>query len=66
MSTARPMRLDCFKTYDIRGRLGDTLDAGIAGRIARAVAEALEASRVVLARDCRRVRRRSPQPRPRR
>jgi len=47
------MRLSCFKTYDVRGRLGVDLDAAIAHRIGRAVAEALGARRVVLGRDCR-------------
>jgi phosphomannomutase len=45
--------LDCFKAYDVRGRLGIDLDAGIARRIGRAFAEALAARRVVLGRDCR-------------
>lgn len=45
--------LSCFKTYDIRGRLGTDLDAGIARRIGRGFARALSARRVVLGRDCR-------------
>ncbi len=45
--------LTCFKAYDIRGRLGEELDAGIARRIGRAFAEVLGARRVVLGRDCR-------------
>ncbi|MBK1634622.1 phosphomannomutase [Rhodovulum adriaticum] len=48
-----PLSIDCFKAYDIRGRLGETLDAPIARRIARAFAEVLNARRVVLGRDCR-------------
>ena len=47
------MSLSCFKAYDIRGRLGVDLDAGIAYRIGRGFARALGASRVVLGRDCR-------------
>ena len=47
------MSLTCFKTYDIRGRLGVDLDAGIAYRIGRAFARALGARRVVLGRDIR-------------
>jgi phosphomannomutase len=45
--------LTCFKAYDIRGRLGVDLDAGIARRVGRALAEELRARRVVLGRDCR-------------
>jgi len=47
------MSLTCFKTYDIRGRLGVDLDAGIAHRIGRGFARALGARRVVLGRDIR-------------
>ncbi len=45
--------LTCFKTYDIRGRLGVDLDEGIAHRIGRGFARALGARRVVLGRDIR-------------
>jgi len=45
--------LTCFKTYDIRGRLGIDLDEAIAYRIGRGFARALGASRVVLGRDIR-------------
>ena len=47
------MTLTCFKAYDIRGRLGVDLDAGIAFRIGRAFARVLGARCVVLGRDCR-------------
>lgn len=47
------MSLTCFKTYDIRGRLGQDLDEAIAGRIGRGLARALGARRVVLGRDVR-------------
>jgi len=47
------MSLTCFKTYDIRGRLGVDLDEGIAFRIGRGFARALGARRVVLGRDIR-------------
>jgi phosphomannomutase len=47
------MTLTCFKSYDIRGRLGVDLDDGIAFRIGRAFAQVLGARRVVLGRDCR-------------
>ncbi len=45
--------LGCFKAYDIRGRLGVDLDEGIAYRIGRAFARALDARTVVLGRDIR-------------
>ncbi|MFB9223281.1 phosphomannomutase [Paracoccus cavernae] len=45
--------LTAFKAYDIRGRLGDNLDAGIAYRIGRGFVRALGAKRVVLGRDIR-------------
>ncbi len=45
--------LNCFKAYDIRGRLGPDLDAGIARRIGAAFAQELGARRVVLGRDVR-------------
>lgn len=47
------MPLTCFKSYDIRGRIGIDLDAGIARRIGRAYAEVLGGRRVVLGRDIR-------------
>ena len=47
------MSLTCFKAYDIRGRLGVDLDAGIAYRIGRGFARALSAKTVVLGRDPR-------------
>ncbi|WP_415184702.1 phosphomannomutase [Phaeovulum sp.] len=45
--------LTCFKTYDIRGRVGVDLDPAIAKRIGRAFCEVLAARRVVVGRDCR-------------
>ena len=45
--------LNAFKAYDIRGRLGVDLDAGIARRIGRGFARALGAQKVVLGRDIR-------------
>ncbi|MCC5986099.1 MAG: phosphomannomutase [Pararhodobacter sp.] len=48
-----PVTLNCFKTYDIRGRLGAELDESIAFRIGRGFARALGARRVVLGRDVR-------------
>ncbi|RDC75382.1 phosphomannomutase [Rhodovulum sp. 12E13] len=46
-------RLDCFKSYDVRGRLGVDLDAGIARRIGRGFADALRPGLVVTGRDVR-------------
>ena len=45
--------LTCFKAYDIRGRLGDELNADIAYRIGRAYAQHLGATRVVVGGDVR-------------
>ncbi|MFO1143820.1 MAG: phosphomannomutase [Amaricoccus sp.] len=45
--------LACFKAYDIRGRLGDELDEGVALRIGYAFARALGARTVVVGRDVR-------------
>jgi phosphomannomutase len=45
--------LTCFKTYDIRGRLGENLDEDIARRIGAGFAKALGARKVVLGRDIR-------------
>jgi phosphomannomutase len=45
--------LTCFKSYDIRGRLGVELNEGVAALVGRAFAQARGARRVVLGRDCR-------------
>jgi phosphomannomutase len=45
--------MQCFKAYDIRGRLGDELTPDIVRTIARAFAEELGARRVVLGHDPR-------------
>ena len=45
--------LTCFKAYDIRGQLGDELNADIAYRIGRAYALHLHAKRVVIGGDIR-------------
>lgn len=47
------VRLDCFKAYDVRGRVGTDLTSDIAGRIARAFAVMTGAGRIVLGRDNR-------------
>ena len=45
--------LTCFKSYDIRGRVGVELNAGVAALIGRAFGQVIGASQVVLGRDCR-------------
>ena len=47
------MQIDCFKAYDIRGRIPDQLNPDIAYRIANAMAEFLDAERIVVGRDIR-------------
>jgi len=47
------MKLDCFKSYDIRGRLGETLDVAIAKRIGAAFADVIGARHVVVGHDAR-------------
>lgn len=46
-------KLNCFKAYDIRGRLGDELNVDIAYRIGRAFGELLKPKTVVLGGDVR-------------
>jgi phosphomannomutase len=48
-----PITIDCFKAYDVRGRIPDQLNEDVAYRIANATAEFLDARRVVLGRDIR-------------
>ena len=45
--------LNCFKAYDIRGRVPDELNEDIAYRIGRAYAEFLKTKRIVIGRDIR-------------
>lgn len=45
--------LSCFKAYDIRGRIPDELNTGIAYRIGRAYAEHIQPERVIVGRDIR-------------
>ena len=47
------MTLTCFKAYDVRGRLGHDLDAGIARAIGRGFAAARSPKSVVIGRDAR-------------
>ncbi|MBP1805542.1 phosphomannomutase [Rubellimicrobium aerolatum] len=46
-------RLSCFKSYDVRGRLGEELDEALMHRIGRAFAQVTRAERVVTGRDVR-------------
>ncbi len=47
------MNLNCFKAYDIRGRIPDELNEEIAYRIGRAYAEFVRPEKVVVGRDVR-------------
>ena len=47
------MKIDCFKAYDIRGRLPDQLNEEIAWRIGRAYAQYLTPAHVVIGHDVR-------------
>ena len=48
-----PIQIDCFKAYDIRGQIPTQLNTDIAYRIGNAVAEFLDAKRIVVGRDIR-------------
>lgn len=48
-----PIQIDCFKAYDIRGRIPDQLNADIAYRVGNATVEYLDAKTIVLGRDIR-------------
>ncbi|MDH3806912.1 MAG: phosphomannomutase, partial [Gammaproteobacteria bacterium] len=48
-----PIKIDCFKAYDIRGRIPDQLNPDVAYRIGNATAEFLDAKKMVLGRDIR-------------
>ena len=45
--------LTCFKAYDVRGELGVSMNASIAYRIGRAVAQHFQARSVIVGRDAR-------------
>ena len=51
MKLRRP--LNCFKAYDIRGRLGEELDGAIVYKVGKAVAQALDAQNIILGFDAR-------------
>ncbi|MDA0707444.1 MAG: phosphomannomutase, partial [Proteobacteria bacterium] len=48
-----PIKIDCFKAYDIRGRIPDQLNADVAYRVGNATAQFLGAKKMVLGRDIR-------------
>ena len=52
--TADAAILECFKAYDVRGRVPEQLNEGVAWRIGRAYAEQFGARTVVIGRDVRR------------
>jgi phosphomannomutase len=47
------MTLRCFKTYDVRGKIGSELDEAVAFRIGRAFAQALNAKTIAIGHDVR-------------
>ena len=51
--TAQAGRISCFKTYDIRGRVGRDLTEDIAWCIGLAVADVVAPRHVIVGRDCR-------------
>lgn len=48
-----PIKIDCFKAYDVRGQIPTQLNDDIAYRIGNATADFLGAKRVVIGRDMR-------------
>ncbi|WP_134681235.1 phosphomannomutase [Paracoccus ravus] len=53
MSISPARQIDCFKAYDIRGRLGSELDEDVAWRVGRAFAQLRGAREVIVGRDSR-------------
>jgi phosphomannomutase/phosphomannomutase/phosphoglucomutase len=50
---AMPIKIGCFKAYDIRGQIPNELNADVAYRIGNATVEFLSAKSIVLGRDIR-------------
>ena len=48
-----PLKINCFKAYDIRGKIPDQLNTVIAYRIGNATVEFLNAKTIVIGRDIR-------------
>lgn len=53
MSQIKPEQLECFKAYDVRGRVPDQLNEDIAYRIGRAYAAVVQPHKVVVGYDIR-------------
>jgi phosphomannomutase / phosphoglucomutase len=53
LQTRKELSTSCFKAYDIRGRVPETLDAEIAYRIGRSLVTELKAKTMVIGRDMR-------------
>ena len=51
--TSGPSAITCFKAYDIRGKLGEQLNTGVAYRVGRAFAQHTQAKTVVVGGDIR-------------
>ncbi|HCM47409.1 MAG TPA: phosphomannomutase CpsG [Colwellia sp.] len=51
--TSGPSAITCFKSYDIRGKLGEQLNTDIAYRVGRAFAQHIKAKTVVVGGDIR-------------
>lgn len=47
------LRLSCFKSYDVRGRVGVDLDEAVAFGIGRAFVRVMQVDKVVVGHDCR-------------
>jgi phosphomannomutase len=48
-----PIKIDCFKAYDVRGQIPSQLSADICYRIGNATAEFLDCANIVIGRDMR-------------
>ena len=48
-----PIQINCFKAYDIRGRIPDQLNPDVAYRVGNATAQFLGAKKMVVGRDIR-------------
>jgi phosphomannomutase len=53
MNSGAETRLACFKAYDVRGRIGDELNADVVRRIGFSFAQVMQPSSVVVGYDCR-------------
>lgn len=53
MSKSKSKKINCFKAYDVRGRIPDELNEDIAYRIGRAYSEFVSPSKIVVGHDIR-------------